>query len=85
MRSPIQTINLYSTLPATRLRALQLICRGRGGGFAITSQYGGRGRGRGLATVSLECRGSTTVSLGLKPIKTLKLRASLTDRRTLYN
>jgi hypothetical protein len=48
-------------------------------------QYRGRGRGRGLVIVSLECRGSAIVSLGLKPIKTLKLRASLTDRRTLYN
>jgi hypothetical protein len=64
---------------------LQLICRGRGRGFAIISQYRGRGRGRGFATVSLDCRGSATVSLGLKLIKTLKLRASLTDRRTLYN
>jgi hypothetical protein len=86
MRSPIQTINLYSTLPATRLRASQLICGGRGGGFAtVSSQYRGGGRGRGFATVSLECGGFATVSLGLKPIKTLKLRASLIDRRTLYN
>jgi hypothetical protein len=64
---------------------LQPICRGRGREFAIISQYRGRGRGRGSAIVSLECGGSATVSLGLKPIKTLKLRASLIDRRTLYN
>jgi hypothetical protein len=73
MRSPIQTINLYSTLPATRLRALQPICRGRGRGFATVSlQYRGRGRGRGFVIVSLECGGFCDSKFGIKTYKNTK-------------
>jgi hypothetical protein len=74
MRSPIQTINLYSTLPATRLQALQLIYRGGGRGFATVSlQYRGRGGSRGFATVSLECRGFCDSKFRIKTYKNTKI------------